>query len=104
MISKEILSEVLNEEIQEIDTSWYQDNYIRYFSKGKDYLINKYELAFKCKEWALDKGFWISSTAEKGTVIVEHKANGKAAIFDGNTELANIFNAVKWVYKKKETI
>ena len=66
MISKELLSEVLNIEHilefrQSVNVFWITD--------AKSHVgavpINIYELAHKCKEWALANGFAISSGIPK---------------------------------------
>ena len=57
--SKELLSEVLSSNVQDIDYEFmsksFSESVIRYYANGKDYLINIYELAHKCKEWAKKK-------------------------------------------------
>ena len=59
--------------------------------------INIYEFAFKCKEWALSKGYFIYSTHELSFIkslsleTIETFANGK------DTELECIIKASEWV-------
>ena len=64
-ISKELLGEVLGYEVDvflgvtenEIDYTCCRDKNVGY----EDISINIYEFAFKCKEWAISKGFQIIS-------------------------------------------
>lgn len=78
MISKELLSEVLNDNISEIDSI---NNTVQYRVFGKDYklksntrnmnlyeTISIHELAHKCKEWALSYGYEISSRLDKQAI------------------------------------
>ena len=58
MISKELLSEVLNSPIdtygiENKHIEYYEDNMlcVWYWSNEKYRIINIYELAYKCKEW-----------------------------------------------------
>jgi len=111
MISKEMLSEVLNitairigEKEQYIYGSimkciWYLD------INDKYRLINVYEFAHLCKKWANNlkpKRYQIYSRITKN--------NGKAKLFSGgikqredfiaSTEAEAIFQACNWVFKK----
>ena len=56
--SKELLSEVCGENVKDVEL--WENNSIRYFAP-KDYILNIYELAHKCKEWAFDKGYIIEA-------------------------------------------
>lgn len=102
MISKELLSEVLDDKrimmnkIEfEIGNSYLVvDNYIR---------INIYELAHKCKKWALNEGWWIDSNlgfiniGKNGNGIVWKTFNG----YDLKLDEPNlIFKACKWILKE----
>ena len=63
MISKELLSEVINKKIQHIVTDTKEIHYkirsdvktteIAVYYENRWNIINIYELAHKCKEWAL---------------------------------------------------
>jgi hypothetical protein len=57
-MSKELLGEVLKADIRKINNSILDGNlyYYKTFVKCKS-KINIYELANKCKEWALNKGY-----------------------------------------------
>lgn len=52
--SKELLATVLSENVQEVDCEFisksFGENIYRYYSGGKDYLINIYELVVKTKQ------------------------------------------------------
>lgn len=60
-ISKELIKNVLVEETENLsdDFSFYiMDNYILFVDEGESqFEVNIYEFAFKCKEWALTKGY-----------------------------------------------
>ena len=123
MISKELLSEVLGIEIVEIlgvdkknDLVYkimqeYKNN-DGYESKTIGTYINIYELAYKCKEWALDNGYTLSSNLNNEN-DKKHK-DGKAVvffpdnetypeIFDEGTEYEAIFEACQWILDNKES-
>lgn len=61
--------------------------------------INIYEFAFKCKEWALTKGYFIYSTNELSFIktfsleTIETFSNGK------DTEIECILKACEWILK-----
>lgn len=62
-ISKELLSEVLGREVTDFE-HWDNNEYrcTAYFDGFRQrFFINIYELAYKCKEWALVKGYIIKS-------------------------------------------
>ena len=72
-ISKELLSEVLNEKVEVVDIKTSIDDYsiptneIRYYpalSTGYK-SINIYELVFKCQEWGDSKGYDICPKVDK---------------------------------------
>ena len=118
MISKELLSEVLEDEYNDRLVDWFQieDNYLRtYYDCGRyDYEgrptglgieINIYELAQKCKEWAYKQGY---------VILSGHSAYGIGAFFcsckgwlsenydkrieiNHNTEPEAIFQACQWI-------
>ena len=58
MISKELLSEVIGYKVDYIASSG--NTYIGFHTEMGGKNINIYELAHKCKEWALSKGYYIS--------------------------------------------
>ena len=61
--------------------------------------INIYEFAFKCKEWALTKGYFIYSANELSFIktflleTIETFSNGK------DTEVECIIKACEWILK-----
>ena len=109
-ISKELLSEVLNEEVEVIDIKTSIDDYsiptneIRYYpvlSTGYK-SINTYEFAFKCKDWALSNGYFIYSTHELSFIkslsleTIKTFANGK------DTEIECILKACEWLLEEQK--
>ena len=107
-ISKELLSEVLNYEVDvflginknEIDYTCCRDENEGYI----DISINLYEFTFKCKEWALSKGYFIYSTHELSFIkslsleTIETFANGK------DTEIECIIKACEWLQENIKEI
>ena len=130
MISKELLSEVLENEVPyqvKVHKIIIKNNSLNYFYNSKDNrgglfeaneYINIYELANKCKEWALDNS-WIISTVPMLTekkwrntsVRLSHfYSAGKDRYLDGiyhngrieaNTETEAIFKACEWIMENK---
>ena len=118
--SKELLNEVLGDEYNDRLVDWLQieDNYLRtyydcgrYDSKGRPtglgIEINIYELAHRCKEWALLKGYYFSiySFNFSFNTEQEHKVRlllGNEVVYWGNdsceeTEPEAIFKACQWI-------
>ena len=100
-ISKELVVSVLTEETENLTYDFIsdvEDNYIIFSDEGEcQFEVNIYEFAFKCKEWALSKGYFIYSTNELSFIkslsleTVETFANGK------DTEIECIIKASEWV-------
>ena len=129
MISKELLSKVLENEVPyqvKVHKIIIKNNSLNYFYNSKDSggglfeaneYINIYELAHKCKEWALDNR-WIISTMPMLTekkwrntsVRLSHfYSAGKDRYLDGtyhngrieaDTEIEAIFKACQWILDK----
>ena len=116
MISKELLSEVLNISINLIELNPILENNkndIGYLLKGSQNTvhevhrnhkrINIYELAHKCKEWALKHGYLLESGLavcfEKGfcEIYTTRKPYQKINEVLHNTEPEAIFKACEWV-------
>lgn len=124
MISKELLSEVLNKKVIDDDISnielkentitfiedyWDEDEGSGFY---RSHTINVYELANKCKEYAMSKGYYLR--AEQG---VNYKDNLQWTAFlntnmdDGadyvdywnSTEPEAIFKAAQWVLDNTST-
>ena len=122
MISKELLSEVLNIEIIDysIDTSqvrinqlWHEDTplnrELELFNTiyGCMHSINIYELAHKCKEWAYSKhGYLLNSRRTfKTKYLLGYCEVVKDCEFYyseySNTEVEAIFKACQWILENK---
>ena len=117
MISKELLSEVLGYEPFKIDkikqvngvgivlVLLNQDGTVRSYQ-------NIYELAHKCKEWALNKGYVIESLTNRSCIMGDnyeyfaeakiHKETNSMCqnTIDADTEIEAIFKACEWVRKE----
>ena len=99
-ISKELLSEVLNYEVDaflginknEIDYTCCRDENEGYI----DISINLYEFAFKCKEWARDKyDITISSALYKNYAKSWNIDKDKS--YTAETEVEVVIKACNWV-------
>jgi len=105
MISKELLSEILDREvinvvgITQIDSRGVVSSKAVKFETRKDIYrsINIYELAHKCKEWAYNEhGEILTSFKYKGEWIVEDERYRYRA----DTEPEAIFKACEWILKE----
>lgn len=113
---EEIIREELFTEVLNIQFDWLQNiklegsilTYEKHYesfrgdscSYWSDEEINIYELAHKCKEWAMDKGYYTESgltgkLAQCLVVGVKH--------FLADTEPEAIFKACEWILKQKAT-
>jgi len=101
MISEELLNDVLELDLIVHDIK-IVNNTLFYTTENYTNKINIYELAHKCKEWALDKGYIIESY----TFFDDRSENkGYARIgkyrFPLKTEVEAIFKACQWILKNK---
>ena len=108
-ISKELLSEVLKLDAKpyNIDTkgrtlyySVYED---RYECDILDNEINIYELAHKCKEFALSIGYELRSWDKRCEIIeLSRKYYIDVPTAKADTELEVIFKACEWLLENKK--
>ena len=111
-ISKELLGEVLGYEVDaflgisenEIDYTCCKDKDIGY----EDISINIYEFAFKCKEWAKSKDYYILSGYDDTNIPVSlinhHYGEGGCSCdkyFETNTEPEAVFKACQWILEQR---
>lgn len=121
MISKELLSEVINIKIEDIidlkifgkDLKYYEKCLYGFccdgrLSKHKDSIckhINIYELAHKCKEWSLEHDCeLLSCIRSKDRAICDiysDKYNCKFTHY-ADTEIEAIFKACQWILDNKK--
>lgn len=111
-ITNELLSQVIDRKAEflyfiEDD---YQIEYI-FFIKNNTYWnrINIYEFAFKCKEWALSKGYRLLSLNKEcylcdteGLCDISEQLNQWSELFKANTEIEAIIKACEWILEKKD--
>ena len=114
-ITKELLEEILeftsgNVWIKEIETNYDDFKYL--CNVGSWNTISKFELAFKCKEYALRKGYSLISQSrgycrDKGICFV-YKDDWTSEFpdyclesFSGESEIEAIFKATDWVQLNK---
>ena len=117
MISKELLSEVLN---QNVTSVYKQQEQYRYttsningaWTSGSDVpLPNMYELAHKCKEWAFKQGYELFSrilsndNQMRGNCLVirvESDPETVLTITNADTEPEAIFQACEYILKEHQ--
>lgn len=119
MISKKLLSEVLDENITNLKVNEKDNDWLKYtIAEGgiSMYGVNIHELAHKCKEWAFDKhNKPISTYKKKHTKYRDSdESKGKkvgdvywvASIFPNytyaDTEPEAIFKACEWILKENK--
>ena len=120
MISKELLSKVLDNEVPyqvKVHKIIIKNNSLNYFYNSKDSggglfeaneYINIYELAHEnLKEWAKSKGFFILSgydNTETPEAIINHIYSESGCCcdesFEAETEHQAIFKACQWILDK----
>lgn len=109
MISNELLSVVLGlycgiKSIKNSEVIYWFDC----IGEIREYSINIYELAHKCKEWALSKGYIINSGATTSNdwsstiykVIKENPYIKELSHTWGQSENEAIFRACQWILDK----
>ena len=98
-ISKELVVSVLAEETENLTYDFIsdvEDNYIIFSDEGEcQFEVNIYEFAYKCKEWALKKGFKIYSGCKSSSIsqdaILLWISPGE------NNEIETIIKACEWI-------
>ena len=101
MIHKEVLSEVLGKEIENIG---FKNNICSFILKEYDHYgeeINIYELAHKCKEWICNKGYALVITRDPPETYVEVLLKNRTVCFrisKTKTEIELIFEVCDFLY------
>ncbi len=105
MISKELISIILKQDINQIhlecDTIYYGEDFIPSLKDG--FKIDIHNLAHKCKEWAMSQGFIILTYGEAYYNVDVHRHANKSKfghlVFEGTseTEPEAIFKACEWI-------
>ena len=100
MISKELISVVLNEDISSV---YDRGNYIQYGKDLNTTSINIYELAHKCKEWAFEQGVEIV-TYKRAFKTYRALPKGLKGIqtpeITEDSEAEAVFKACEWILEK----
>ena len=113
IISKELLSDVLKLDAEPYNieskgnTLYYSVYEDRYECDILDNEINIYELSHKCKEWALVKGWGLSSGISDHITKVRfctatNDCFNTHKCFNDDTELEAIFKACQWILENKD--
>ena len=105
IITKELLRKVLPKETENFSEgfSFYIDeDYIVFRDEGENlFNYNIYKFAFKCKEWALSKGYGIYSSCKSSSIsqdgILLWISSGE------NNEIKTIIKACVFILTKKES-
>lgn len=104
MISKELLSEVLNASIYYMEMQ--SKNIIVHYDKGMplmyDDSINIYELAHKCKEWAYNKGYIIKTDIAGEWELYNFKNGGIFDTQNSSSEQQSVFDACQYILDNKD--
>lgn len=112
-ISKELLSEVLEEKVL---SYIIKNNEIFLQFHDYDDIINIYELAHKCKEWAKELEWTLQSGwncrfmskdyghDDKGYYAILQNKDFETREFKGNREPEAIFKATQWILDNKANI
>ena len=106
MISKELLSEVLGKKVALDNNIQITRTTVHYSNVTHMAEINIYELAHKCKEWAISKNCRIFSEVQyskhtKGARVEMVVYKGKDQVFISDMEPKAIFKACEWILKEK---
>ena len=105
-ISKKLLSEVLEINENLISDASIDEFECRYYDVEDDkyYSCNIYELAHKCKEWALKQGYYLHSHTKEYNdcrCIVKSLDNiTQQFSCEMDTEVEAIFKACQWIMNK----
>ena len=95
VISRELLSEVLEKEIIDFhisgNTIW----------KDEVFIINIHELAHKCKEWANKQRYSLRSELKICYCRFPNDNDIEEKIFRAETEVESIFKSCQWILENK---
>lgn len=118
MISKELLSEILdkkvvvddisNIELKENTITFIEDYWDEDEGSGfyRSHTINIYELAHKCKMWAHSNGYMLNTvilTADNKTWYCEDDYNKTRTTWKDDSEVLVIFKAAQWILDNVKT-
>ena len=117
-ISKELIKNVLVKETENLSDDFtfdIKDNYILFDDDGEcQFEVNIYEFAFKCKEWALDKGYTIESHTNRSFIskynreyfsvakIFKETDSMRINTIDESTEIEAIIKACNWILEQNK--
>ena len=109
IISKELLCEVYSEEVDFIRyvANNTHEVYFKNPTRLKYQIVNIYELAHKCKEWAYNNNYYVYSIfafGGEGWSYITHTDNisKRLSSFDTDSEPEAIFKACQWILENKE--
>ena len=117
-INKELIKNVLVEETENLSDDFtfnIKDNYILFADEGEcQFEVNIYEFAFKCKEWALNKGYTIESHTNRSCLsgnnyeyfsiakIFKGTSSMRINTIEENTEIESTIQACEWILEQQK--
>lgn len=116
-ISKELASSVLGLNVAYTERCEHRDNIIGIWADMNTKPIkeiNTYEFAFKCKEWALNKGYTIESHTNRSFIskynreyfsvakIFKETDSMRINTIDESTEVEAIIKACEWILEQSK--
>lgn len=116
-ISKELASSVLGLNVAYTESCEHRDNIIGIWADMNTKPIkeiNTYEFAFKCKEWALNKGYTIESHTNRSCLsgnnyeyfsiakIFKGTSSMRINTIEENTEIEAIIEACEWILEQSK--
>ena len=104
MISKELLSEVLNLNVAEVGDVTSQVNLWFLYDDNESNYFNIYEIMYKCKLWAISKNYRLITN-------VNYELDGECKIYKNNnvlikhvirdTEFSAVSDACEWLLQQE---
>lgn len=105
MISKELLSAVLGVKVVEIYKEKGEIYRYRRYKEEIDgcHIHNIYELAHKCKEWALKNGYYLTIYNDAIDIVLKTNCKIVENITDGSFNYSPmlVFKACEWILENK---
>ena len=112
-INKELIKNVLVKETENLSDDFtfsIKDNYILFADEGEcQFEVNIYEFAFKCKEWAENKGYIIFSKNKECLIYSINEVydvieclNQYEDYFESDTECEAIIKACNWILENSK--
>ena len=104
IISKELLSEVLDGDTELLNGKIEQEINSSYIVVGLGIRINIYELAHKCKEWAIKNGYYLTIYNDAIDIVLKTNCKIVENITDGSFNYSPmlVFKACNWILEQNK--